>query len=983
MKRIEPMKKRVCFPPRYLLPIVAVVAILFGRLGYAGSSQAEQDCFASDWPSELSTIEPDPSLLRGKLANGLRYVLKKNSEPENRVAIFLNVQAGSLNETDSQRGLAHFLEHMMFKGTANFPGDSLVEYFQSIGMNFGGDTNAHTTYEQTEYHLVLPNGSEKELDNGFLVVADYAGRAQLESSQIDKERGVILAEKRARDSAAYRTNVASTASAFRGTLLPERTVIGEEEILQKADRELLKSYYDAWYRPEKIILVVVGDMEPALAEGLIKKHFADLVPRRDRPGCPEFGELARRELESFYHYEPELGKTTVAIETFWDMPLQNDSLPLERQELIRYMGAMIMGYRLQHLQEHENSPFAHAFYGSSDIVERIGYGSLSAQTNPDRWQESLALLDTTLRQAIEYGFSDKELDRAKKEIKAELEARVLNEKTEDSREIARKIIRHLNSNRVYQSPGQEMELYGPMVEKIAADEVNSEFQAVWQHRGRLVSVVGDAQLGEDGARVVGDFYRKSQEKAVAGMLKQETQNFPYLTPQAAAKEAPKRSYYPEIDVEKLVFANGLIVNLKKTPYRENRVQVVANFGSGQQSEPLPGMAMLAEQIVNSSGSGRLAQSEVEALVAGSSVEWRFRIGESAFSWTGNALYKDFGLFIQILHTLLYDQGFRENLFGNVRTNVERMYQKVSRDIDGAMALNVQPFLAENNPHFGLPPWSEVAKLEFSSLEIYAATFSRPQDLEISVVGDFHRDEVVKVLEHYFGGVELQTAAVPKPPSINFPAGKTLQVKVNTSIDKSLVVVAWPTSDFWDISRTRRLHILAGILDDRLRKSIRETLGATYSPHVSSYNSRIYPGYGFIVAQMVVKPGMEEQIIAEVLKVGDSLHREGVSDEELIRTRKPMVTSLRDSVKTNQYWLSSVLGLSSRYPEQFEWPKTIIEDFSSATADEINRLAGKYLDNGRAAIARVAPDETAADPGKGEAEAMMRAEKESKVPRTMR
>lgn len=983
MERIETMNKRAFFPPRFLLPIVAIIAMLVIRLGYAGSSQAEQDCFATNWPSELSTIEPDPSLLRGRLANGLRYVLKKNSEPENRVAIFLNVQAGSLNETDSQRGLAHFLEHMMFKGTANFPGNSLVEYFQSIGMNFGGDTNAHTTYEQTEYHIVLPNGSEKELDTGLLVVADYAGRAQLEGSQIDKERGVILAEKRARDSAAYRTHVASTAFAFRGTLLPERTVIGEEEILQKADRKLLKSYYDDWYRPEKMILVVVGDMEPVVAEGLIKKHFAGLAARTDRPGCPEFGKLTRRELESFYHYEPELGKTTVAIETFWDMPLQNDSVQLERQELIRYMGAMIMGYRLQHLQERENSPFTHALYDSSDIVDRIGYGSLSGQTNPDKWQESLALLDTTLRQAIAYGFSDKELDRAKKEIKAELEARVLNEQTEDSREIARKIIRHLNSNRVYQSPGQEMELYGPIVEKIAADELNREFEAVWRHRGRLVSVVGDTRLGEDGERVVGDFYRRSQGKAVAGMPKQATQNFPYLTPQAAAGGAPERSYYPDIDVEKLVFANGLIVNLKKTPFRENSVQVVANFGSGQQSEPLPGMAMLAEQIVNSSGSGRLAQSEVNALVAGSSVEWRFRIGESAFSWTGNALYKDFGLSVQILHTLLYDQGFRENLFGNVRTNVERMYQKVSREIDGAMVLNVQPFLAENNPHFGLPPWRDVAKLDFSSLEKYAATFSRPQDLEISVVGDFHRDEAVNVLEHYFGGVELRSATVPEPPSINFPAGKTLQVKVETSIDKSLVVVAWPTSDFWDISRTRRLHILAGILDDRLRKSIRETLGATYSPHVSSYNSRIYPGYGFIVAQMVVQPGAEGQIIEEVLKAGDRLRREGVSDEELIRTRKPMVTSLRDSVKTNQYWLSSVLSLSSRYPEQLEWPKTIIDDFSSVTADEINRLAGQYLDNSRAAIARVAPDETAADPRTGESEPMLRAGKGSEKPRTVR
>jgi zinc protease len=358
------------------------------------------------------------------------------------------------------------------------------------------------------------------------------------------------------------------------------------------------------------------------------------------------------------------------------------------------------------------------------------------------------------------------------------------------------------------------------------------------------------------------------------------------------------------------------------------------------------------------------------------VEWRFRVGESAFSWIGNALSKDFGLFIQILHTRLYDQGFRESLFGNVRTNVERMYQKTSREIDGAMALNVQPFLADNNPQFGLPPWQDVAGIDFRQLKKFAGTFAQPKDLEISVVGDFSREEVVKTLERYFGGVKLQSPKIPEASEIKFPVGRMLQVKVDTSIDKSLVVVAWPTSDFWDISRTRRLHILAGILDDRLRKLLRETLGATYSPQVQSFNSRIFPGYGYIIAQMLVKPGTEESIIEEVLKVGNRLQREGVTDEELVRARKPMVTSLRDSIRSNQYWLSSVLALASRYPEQFEWPKTIISDFSSITADEINKLAEKYLQSTHAAIAGVMPNDTKSDFKHLQSKALAQVEKES-------
>lgn len=958
----------------FSLALVLATGTLLSRTGYAEGGTATAECYSTAWPSELGSLQPDPSLVRGRLANGLRYVLKKNSEPKNRVAIYLVVQAGSLNEQDNQRGVAHFLEHMMFKGTANFPGDSLIDYFQSIGMNFGGDINAQTNFDETQYHLILPDGSEPELDKGLLVVADYAGRAKLEDAQIDKERGVILAERRARDSAAYRIYVDSTAFALRGTLLPERIPIGEEQILRQANRDLLKSYYDAWYRPEKMILVVVGDMDLQLAESLIKKHFSPLAAKTPRPACPEYGTLAPRNTEFFYRYEPDLGKTNVSIDTYWDKKQQNDSLRLQRQELTRLLGTMIMGYRLQRLQEQENSPVTHAGYALSDIVERIGFASISAQTNPERWQESLMLLDETLRQAGEFGFTDQELERARKEIHASLEARVLNAHTEDSRAIAREIIHNLNSNRVYQSPQQEMALYGPLVDQLSREEVNKEFRRSWQRPDRIVSLVGDTELGQGAEKQIGDVYRQGQEKAVTAMAAGAAGSFPYLTPPPAPPDPPLITTYPDIGAEKLVFSNGLVVNLKKTAFQENRVQVAVHFGKGEQAEPRPGMAMLAEEIVNNSGTGRLPQSELDALVAGSSVEWHFQIGESAFSWVGGSLFKDFDLSMQVLYTLMYDPGFRENQYGNVRSRVLRLYRKASREVDGAMALDIQPFLADHNPHFGLPPLTAVAGIDFASLQEYAARFARPADLEITVVGDFDREQVVRTLTRYFAGAALTRPQAPQAAAISFPTGGKLQVQVATAIDKSLVVVAWPTSGRWEISRNRRLQVLAGVLEDRLRKSIREGLGATYSPQVTSFSSRFYQGYGFIIAQMVVKPGSEESLIGEVLRIGELLQKEGVDEEELIRVRKPVVTGLLDGVETNQYWLGAVLGLSSRYPEQLDWPKTIISDFSSITADEINQLAGQYLQSSAAAVARVAPTGETTEPDQEQLENTAQAEK---------
>ncbi|MFH0781315.1 MAG: insulinase family protein [Pseudomonadota bacterium] len=953
------MNKKNRLLARNIFLFCLYIGISFVPLSYAEKPSGNKVCLPSTWPSAVSDLAVDPELLQGELKNGFRYVLKENHEPKNRVAVFLYVKVGSLNEADNQRGLAHFLEHMMFKGTDNYPAGSLVEYFQSIGMNFGDDANAHTTFDQTVYNLILPDGAEKELNTGFSVMADYARHATLQEDQIDKERGVILAEKRARDSASYRTQVASMKFAFRGTRLAERMVIGVDEVLHQADRAALKTFYDSWYRPENMILIVVGDMNLKTAEMLVEKHFSKLTSGGITPECPDFGMLTRTGTRSFYHFEPELGKTNISIESFWDKPLQNDSLQLETEDLIRSMGTMIMGYRLQRLQEDKKSPFTRAMYSAGDLMERIGYGNISAQTESGKWQDSLKIIDRTLRQAAKFGFSDQEVSRTKKEILADLDAGVLTAKSEDSRRIAEKILRNLGSNRVYQSAEQEKALYSPIVDQITTAQVNQGFAAVWNHDSRLVSVTGDVLLGNDGTQIIASRYRQTMQEQVTSPLRRQKDDFPYLSTPSPLESAPKHQYYKDIDVERLIFANGLIVNLKKTDFQKNSLQLMASFGTGEQSEPAPGMAMIAEDTINSSGSGKLPQSAIDALVAGSSVELRFRVGETAFTWIGGSLVKDFELLIQMLQTMLYDQGFRETQFANAMNKVEMMYQRISREIDGAMDLKVQPFLAGGNPHFGLPPLSDITKLDYPSVNNWVRSFSQPKDLELSVVGDFNTDEIVKIINKYFGGATLESSHMLEAAAVRFPQGGTLKVDVNTSIDKSLVVVAWPTADFWDIQRTRRLHMLADIVEDRVRKVVRETLGAAYSPSVSNFNSRVYQGYGFLIAQVIVKPGSEEKIISEILRIADQVKEKGVSSDELLRAKRPMVTSITDTVRTNQYWLASVLTLSSRHPQQLEWPKTILSDFSSIDEKDLTQLARQYLVNSRAAVVRAVPSELSA------------------------
>jgi len=945
--------------PGYLYRIVFVLlyvatTTLSPLPGQAPARTAASACISTDWPSSRSDLSPDPSLVRGTLANGLRYVLKENREPRNRVAAYLDIQAGSLHETDAQRGYAHFLEHMLFNGTTNFKPGELVEYFQSIGMSFGGDINARTSFDETVYHVILPDASRPQLEKGFTVLADYARGALLLEKEVERERGVILSERRARDSAEYRTYVAGSEFALRGTRMPQRMPIGVEETLQKADSNLLKRFYNEWYRPENMILVVVGDFRTGDVEPLVREIFGRLAAAETVPECPDFGSLRHKGMEAFYHYEAELGKSEVSIESLWDTRKKDDSRALQEEEQRKYAAALILRYRLQRLQERPDTPFSGAFYGADEMFDRLGYAVLSAEARPGKWREALRLLEHTLRQALTYGVSQAEIDRVRKEIKAKLDEAVLTAATKDSKAIANDIIRHLNENRVFMSPQQELDLYAPMLAKMDVEAVNATLRASWANDSRLIALTGDTRLDEKTAtQEIVTVFRKATEEHIDAAATGARTTFPYLeTPTAAA---PKEVIpFGEIEAERLVFANGVAVNLKRTEFKKNEVMLELHAGSGKLGEPKPGLALVTEGVVNGSGSGTLTRTELDEVLAGSTVGATFKVGESSFIWTGKAIRTETELLFQLLHTLTVDPGLRPDIFDRIKRDLRQSYRGLERDVDGGMQFQVLPFLAGGNPKFGMPPWSVVDQVGLDDIRQWLLPELTGGPLEVSIVGDFERDEVVRLASIYFGGLPPRQGKGAAAEPVHFPAGKTLTAKVDSSIAKSILVIAWPTDDFWDIHRNRRLHMLAAVLDDRLRKAIRERLGATYSPEVFSSASRVYPHYGMLMVQMVVEPGQEKKVGDEVLRIADDLRRGGVTGEELERAKAPMLTALKDAVRTNGYWLTSVLTQSTAHPQQLTWPLSILSDFKAVTAADLGALAAKYLVNDKAAKAWVVP-----------------------------
>lgn len=927
--------------------------LLIPSTGLTGDSASQISASEVKWPYQSSDIKPDPSIVRGILPNGLRYIIKKNNEPEDRVAAYLMVLAGSMEENDDEQGVAHFLEHLMFNGSTNFPPGTLIDYFQSIGMDFGGDTNAYTGFEKTVYHLILPNSKESELDIGCKVLADYARGALLLDTEIDRERGVIFSEKRSRDSASYRNHVAYSEFAFKGTRYPLRMPIGKESVLKSADHNLLKEYYDRWYRPDNMILVLVGDLVFDDAQKAIITQFSKLQSVGPGQSRSDFGSLKHTGVEAFYGYEPEIGKTNVSIESFWDVTPSVPSKSDEKAEIIRIVGNLILGYRLQRAEETVEQPYAVARYSTGVIARRIGYGSILAVTDSKSWAKTMEKLHRTIEDARLYGFTAKEVERAKKEIHADLEKNVQTESSLHSRVIAERIVDHLVDGDVYMSPVQERALYVPMLDKISIEDINKGFNKIWNNPSRVISVTGDTLLGKDGKTEIKHLYDSMSKTTFEEKKDEKEIIFPYLMPIKGTGATPLIKAYPDLGVTRYVLDNGLVINLKQTDFEQNKVRISANFGRGEQGEERQGVAFIADDVINLSGTKRLRVSDLDSVIAGSSVNLSFRIGRQSSFWAGSTLPEDIDLFVQVLHAMLLDANFEKKAFNKVMRRFQLMYKRLDSDIDGAVLRNVQPFLAGQNIHYGLPSWDILNQITFSDMQLWVKKHLEVNDLEINVVGDFEEERIMSLLQKTFGGLKLRCSPERMlNENINFPEGENIVINVPSEIEKSTVILTWPTTDFWNIERTRRLSILASVVEDRIRKTVREKLGASYSPQVVSYGSRIHPHYGYIQVEVSVEGGKEQSLADEIKKLVRQLVDNGVTEEELSRAKKPVITSVLENIKTNQYWLYSVLSLSVSYNEQLDWPRSIVSDIKNISVEEIDQLAGKYLKDQKVAVAIV-------------------------------
>ena len=946
----------------YLILIGILTGFTFSPFTGLWTTQNLNAASVRSWPHDQTDLTPDPAIIFGILPNGIRYALMENHTPKDRVSMHLMIQAGSLNETDSERGIAHFLEHMVFNGSTHFKPGEIVKYFQTIGMDFGPDANAHTGFEETVYDLNLPSADTKSIADALMVLNDFATGALLLPSEVNRERSVILAEKRTRDSSAFRTLQSTLNFEFPNVLISKRLPIGEESDLIRMSHDDLKRFYETWYSPDRMTLIMVGAFEPQTVIPLINAQFSGLEPRQSAAVLPDFGILDHQGLKSFYHYESESGKTTVSIGIVEPILPVKDSFDQIKSRLHEKLANQIIQNRLDAKLGKTGTPFTSAEIGSEILLNRFRYAEINAATDPENWESSLTLIEQNLRGALENGFSASETDRVRKDFLTMLDNQVQKTSTRNSTDIAKTIMDQTGDNRVILSPEQQKNLLEPVLLELTPDILHQAFQRAWESSHRLIQITGNADLQASESmspesRILSAFQR-SQKTETIRPVEETIKAFPYLETPVDSGIIQAHDELADLGIIRVQFKNGVNLNLKKTGFKKNQVKANLIFGSGSSMEPAdkPGLSLLTTNVINESGVGGLTRDELERSLAGKSTRISFMASEDRFAYQTESVSSELLLMFQLLNTCLVDPAFRDEALSLATERYRQQYQQYIRSVDGMARIHAKKFFSGGDPRFGLPNDDQFASLTLNDVKSWITPYLKEAPLELSIVGDFDVDQALRLASRYLGSLPKRhlekTSHAFRHPM--FPAGQSTTLSVDTAIPKSLIMAAYKTDDFWNIKRTRRLSILGDVFSDRLREQVREKLGAAYSPAAFNHPSRAYAGYGVFQAMVHVNPSDAQKIVDEIHAIAKKLSAAPISDNELKRAIDPAITRIKDMLQTNEYWLNSVLTGSASHPVQLEWSRTLQSDYAAITRSDLFRLAKTYFKPDNSAVLIIQP-----------------------------
>jgi zinc protease len=911
------------------------------------------------WPQAVSDLRADPEIRFGVLPNGMRYAIKRQSIPAGQAALRLWVGSGALQESDAQQGLAHFLEHMAFEGSRAVKEGEMIKILERLGLAFGPDTNASTGFDQTVYKLDLPRADAETVDTSLMLLRETASELTIAQSAVDRERGVILSEERARDTPGYRIVKQRLAFLLAGKRLPTRMPIGQVDVLRAAPASQIADYYRHQYRPERTVLVAVGDFDPAAMEAKIRARFGDWKAAAPPTPEPDLGQVARRLPAAKLVVEPG---APLSFQLAWTAPpdLAPDSVAKQRRQLIDQLGMAVLNRRFSAISRAADPPFIGASGVKYDENRSAEITLVNVVAEPDRWRQALAAADVEQRRIARFGVRQDELDREIVEMRAQLKAAAEGAATRRPQDIADDIVATLPDGQVVTNPAQDLALFETLVKGLTAQEVSAAVKGAFAGSGALLFAASPKPI-EGGESTLMAALEADQKLAVAPPAAPARVAWPYASFGRSGKVAEQHAV-SDLGVTLVRFENGVRLTIKPTKFRDNEVLVRANIGRGMLDLPRDRQtATWAGSAFIEGGLKRISNEDMERVLAAKLYGAHFSATDDAFVLSGGTRTEDLPTELQVLAGYVSEPGWRPEAFQRLKASGRTIHDQYEATDSGVLARDLGGLLHGGDRRWTFPSREAIADAQLADLEGQIAPELARGAIEVVVVGDVNPEDVIGAVARTFGALPPRPAPEVAPADerqTGFPAptAQPVVLRHKGRADQAIGYIAWPTDDIWaDRDRAFATAVLGEVIRSRLTEQIREVEGATYSPSVSYAHSLVWKGWGYLAASVEVPPAKLQDFFDYVEKIAADLRANPISADELARAKEPRAKSIERAEVTNQYWLAQLSGAQAD-PRRLQLARDVAPGTRKVTAADVQAAAQAFLRDEKAFRLVVRPED---------------------------
>lgn len=917
----------------------------------------------ANWLYQRSDVPHDKEWVFGILPNGLRYAVRKNGVPPGQISVRLLVDAGSMYETDSQRGYAHLIEHLSFRDSKYLKAGEAIPTWQKLGATFGSDTNAETSATQTVYKLDVPEVDAAKMDETFKLLSGMITAPIFTPLGVKTEVPIVLAEMRERTGPQSRVIDGTRGLFFTGQPLAERSPIGTVDTLNAATAESIKAFHDKWYRPDNAVIIVAGDAEPEAMVAQIKKWFGDWKKVGKKPPQPDFGKPVRPVGadpanpvgETRVLVEPDLPRLfNYAILRPWSQV--DDTIAYNQGLMIDRLGLALINRRLE-AKARGTASFLAASVEQQDVSRSADATLITVTPLGDDWKSAVRDVRAVIADALATPPSKEEIEREVAEFDVAFKVPVETQETLAGSKLADDIANAVDIRETVANPDTVYDIFQKSKPLFTPQAVFEHTRALFQ--GAVIRGVLITPKASDGTEADVKAALTAPVDAAAGSrIAANTLKFsdlpPIGQPGAVASAAPAGL----LGIERIELSNGVKALLWHNAAEPGRIILRVRFGGGYAAiDPKDAVyGSMGEMALMDSGFGKLGRDELDRLATGRKLSLDFDIDDTDFVMSADTRPADLADQLYLFAGKLGMPRWDANPILRARAAAKLGYEATNASPQSVLARDAGWLLKDGDPRYAQPTPAELDKVTPEGFRRVWETLLAQGPIEVDMFGDFNRDEAVAALEKTFGALPKRPDAAPPKLAPTIPAHNVepLTLTHHGDANTAAAMVAWPTGGGRaGVRESRQLELLAQIFNIRLFDEMREKIGASYAPQVSSVWPTDLPSGGYIAATVQLRPQDLSAFFAAADTIAHDLSANPPTADEIARVTEPMKQLITRASTGNGFYMYQLQG-GALEPGKFDDIRSILSDYSTTTPERMQALASRYLVRDRSWHLQVVP-----------------------------